>query len=289
MLSDNRDPRYLPHLEHPEIVGMGLRPLPEACWIETDADLGRYHRHKLTQRRRFGAAVYRVTPDSLPAQSELAALLLAHLSAEQGEYYRIEGDQLCCDALGFVAPLDSSEPLWNCSLWIADDVVIMERVAGTYRLTAASLCSPSSWRLEEKFNRSLAHIHAPVPGFMAALAVRVERVFERLRPGQALTRSTWSLQAGDELAQWPQQRRAISADTALYYRAERQSLRRLPQTGAVAFTIRVYVHPLESLAAVPGALPALFRAIDDAPPALARYKGFDTLASALSKYHAAPP
>ena len=56
------------------------------------------------------------------------------------------------------------------------------------------------------------------------------------------------------------------------------------ETGATAFAIRVYIHPLEMLADVPHALPALFEAIDNTPADLAHYKAFDELAPALAKY-----
>ena len=47
MIYDNARPRYLPHMAHPEVLLMGLSPLRETPWIETDTDIGRYHRHKL--------------------------------------------------------------------------------------------------------------------------------------------------------------------------------------------------------------------------------------------------
>ena len=70
-----------------------------------------------------------------------------------------------------------------------------------------------------------------------------------------MVRTNWALQAGDRLNPNGTEEPAVSAETPLYYRSERQSLVRLPGSGAVAFTIRVYLHPLSQLAAVPGALP----------------------------------
>ena len=67
----------------------------------------------------------------------------------------------------------------------------------------------------------------------------------------------------------------------LWYRAERQSLRRLPKTGAIAFTIRVHICALESLASVDGALESLWQAVADAPEDLQRYKGLDILAPVM--------
>lgn len=284
MLLDNHRPRYLPHIKHPEVLLMGLSPLREQPWIETDEDLPQYYRHKLQQRQRHGERAYRATAGSLPAQQELSQQLLQHLNQDQAELYRLDKGQLHCTLGELNFPLQSEETLWNCSLWIADDLVLMEQQGDQYVLTAASLCSPSHWRLEDKFNRPLREIHDPIPGFHDELTPSIDRFFRHLRPAHPVVRFNWSLQEYNALDQRPDHEVPISVDTPLYYRVERQSLLRLPQTGAIAFTIRVYLHPLEMLADIPQALPALFQAIDSTPPALARYKAFDELAPALEKY-----
>ena len=266
---------------------MGLSPLGGALWIETDNDLARYRQHKLSQRDLYQERVYRATPSSMAAQRELAQLLLTHLCSQQSELYQLEDDQLRCLPGEFLAPLDSAEPLWNCSLWLADDLVLMEKINGEYRLTAASLCCPSHWRLEEKFDRPMREIHDPIPDFHRELTPRIDRFFDHLKPEHPVQRFNWSVQEYDNLSQHPEHEMPIGPTTELFYRTERQTLLRLPQSDAIAFTIRVYLHPLDSLRATPGALPALFRAIDATPAALAHYKGFDQLAPALARYRQA--
>lgn len=288
MLFDNQTPRYLPHIEAPHILHMGLSPLDAQRWIETDSDLPRYHGHKLAQRARLGDCCYRALPDSTDAQRELAERLRIHLTRDQGDLYRGKDDgTLLFRPAALRLPAPGVEPLWECSLWLADDLVIMQEIAGRYHLTAASLCSPSDWLLEEKFARPLTDIHAPIPGFDTELAPRVERFFRHLRPERPVVRHNWSLQPGNELCRRPPHDENIGPGTQVCYRSERQSLTRLPQSGAVVFTIRVYLHPLERLADKAGALQALFTAIDRTPAALAAYKGFDRLKPALAKYRGA--
>lgn len=282
-LPDNSRPRYLPHMQDPAILRMGLAPLGRDPWIETDADLPRYHAHKLAVRRDLGARCYRTLPASQDAQRELATLLRGHLLDTQGDHYRADGDGLRFTPAALDLPPPGDEPLWPASLWIADDLVVLQEVAGSYRVTAASLCSPSDWRLEEKFDRPLREVHAPIPGFDERLSPRVDRFFSHLAVEHPVVRHNWSLQAGAALCRRPGESPAQD-EGALYYRTERQSLRRLPRTGAVVFTIRVYLHPLDCLRDIPGALPALFEAIDATPQALARYKRFDALGDALAAY-----
>ena len=159
--------------------------------------------------------------------------------------------------------------------------------ADYYRLSAASLCCPSHWRLEEKFDRPMREIHDPIPDFHRELTPRIDRFFDHLKPEHPVQRFNWSVQEYDNLSQRPEHEMPIGPTTELFYRTERQTLLRLPQSDAIAFTIRVYLHPLDSLRATPGALPALFSAIDATPAALARYKGFDQLAPALARYREA--
>ncbi|MEH6517067.1 MAG: DUF3445 domain-containing protein [Halioglobus sp.] len=285
MIYDNTYPRYLPHLEHPEVLVMGLNPMQAESWIEQDNSLPSYIQHKRTMRSLHGARVYQADQTSLPAQLELSKMLRAHLLESDGREH-LDGKESGSVPTEVPPAADSPEVLWETSLWIADDLVLMEQRGDEYYLTAASLCSPSHWHLEEKFGRPMREIHDPIPGFHRELTPRIDRFFKHLQPSHPVVRFNWSVQAGYNLAQFPDSEPPVDEHTDLYYRCERQSLVRLPVTGAIAFTIRVYLHPLETLSRVPGAMTAMLKAIDGTPTALAQYKGFDQLASALGKYRA---
>ncbi|MDO8862944.1 DUF3445 domain-containing protein [Haliea sp. E1-2-M8] len=280
-MTDLQSPlRYLPHMQSPELLHMGLSPMPTNAWIEPDEDTALFHQHKLQQRQRLGDRVWCALPESGPAQEETAELLAAHLQRDYPALYSLHGSSLRCAGGEFTVPLKGGEPLWNSSLWIADDLVLMEQRGTEYVLTAASLCSPSHWRLEDKFDRSMSAIHAVIPGFDATLEPKIERFFAHLRVERPVVRHNWSLQLGNVLCARPgEEGRGVGE---LYYRSERQSLRRLPRSGAIVFTIRVYLHPLQVLASVPGAIPRLLAAIDACSPALYAYKGFAAMEDALA-------
>ncbi|QFU75214.1 DUF3445 domain-containing protein [Halioglobus maricola] len=284
MLYDNSTPRYLPHIPHPEVLLMGLSPKGDAPWIEPDNDIGRYHEHKLQQRKIRGDAVYRGDDESIPAQRELRAALTTHLLDAHADCYSREADSLNCRPGDFQIPLAGEECLWDISLAVADDLAIMEKRSSQYHLTAASLCSPSHWLLAEKVGLAMRDIHDPIPGFHEKLTPRIDRFFEHLRPNHPVVRFNWSVLAEDNLAQLPGEEATVTADTPLFYRVERQSLVRLPETGAIAFSIRVYVHPLDMLASTKGAIPSLLAAIDAASPEISIYKGFDLMQPALARY-----
>lgn len=69
-----------------------------------------------------------------------------------------------------------------------------------------------------------------------------------------------------------------------YFRSERQSLRRLPRSGGVVFTIRTYFHPITEIcdeAYVPGRLASAVRSWGDD---VSRYKGKEMYEEVLLEY-----
>ena len=278
MVDQAQPPRYLPHMQQPGVLHMGLSRIAPQNWIETDDALGEYHRHKRELARRDFSAVFAESGDCVAAQGELDERLEAHLLADHGgEYWR---DPAAIHSVrgGFSVADEVGPPLWRASLLVADDLLLMLPRKGAYCLAAASLCSPSHWRLAEKIGRPMHEVHDPVPGIHDDLSGRIERFFEHLRPEAPVQRFNWSLQWNDSLF-CPGRTSGESGE--LFYRTERQTLTRLPDSGAIAFTIRVYRHPLRSLAAVPGALEALRGAILAAPEPLLEYKSFASFLPAL--------
>lgn len=271
---------YLPHMHTSALLAMGLSGLDVSRWIETDDDLAAFHAHKRALEDVDRASVYASTVDSEPIENEAAALLEAHLLRDYPDLYRREGGQIVCADGEFCVADDTGPNLWRSSLLVADDIALMQQKDGRYHLVAASICSPSHWRLADKIGRPIREIHDPVEGIHDDLSHRIDRFFDHLTVDRPVRRYNWSLQFGDEL--FCPGDGAESGSRALFYRAERQSLRRLPESGAIVFTIRVYRCRARDLNAVAGALPALRLAVETAPLGIARYKGFHRYAEALA-------
>jgi hypothetical protein len=159
----------------------------------------------------------------------------------------------------------------------------MEKRDGQWRLAALSLSAGSFFTASEVVGRSLAELHGPVNGFSERFLTRVQRIFEGLRPDLILERRNWTVLNSPELhtpSSAPIRARIgeiapADAARALNLRVERQTLRRLPQTGGALFTIRVWVAPLGRLAEDPARLAAFARAWRAATPEFRAYKRFD--------------
>ena len=277
-------PKYLPHMHHKDVISMGMEPLDSHFWIEPDADYPHFLEHKLSLKKLQQEHIFDALPSAYEAQEELAFELKRHLLDQHNHLYCPLGDGLSYLPNGIELAGACAHPLWQASLWVAYDLLIMQKLDGHYCLTAASLCSPSNWHLAQKIGQSMARIHDPVPTLHQKLTPKIDRFFDHLMVGKPIQRFNWSLQANTNLAQFPEDKRIHPANTPLYYRCERQTLTRLPHTNAIAFTIRVYVSPMLSLAQVPHALTQLKLSIDAMPKSVAGYKEIIYFAPALQKY-----
>lgn len=120
--------------------------------------------------------------------------------------------------------------------------------------------------------------------------------FRRIKPSAPVCRNNYFIQVDDCLA-WsssigPEDSGEPSWDTAEknraiahhFFRSERQSLRRLPRSGGVVFTIRTYFHPMTEICQqdyVPGRLASAVRSWGED---VSRYKGKAKYGDVLLEY-----
>ena len=258
-------PRHTPFDGTSKPFTIGLKPLDPAQWIEPGDDL----EPQLTAKDRIYdellPQVFVEQPDTRAAQQELLDLLLDYLPVRYPDLYRREDNLVTVGAGRTVDLAQDLSPLRIASLLVAEDLILMRRGDDGWLLAAGSLCFPSSWTLTEKFGKPLHEIHRPVPGFGAGtrFADIIERMFDGLQ-GQAVERYNWSIQAGDALYHPLSDRQRIDRatgrpskfpdgdiDAHAFIRVERQTLRKLPRSKDIVFTIRIHLDPLAVLARHP--------------------------------------
>lgn len=276
-LNSSVAPPYLPDADQDSVLRLGLQPLNFAQWMPSDRDLSLFVAHKELMKQQRSSQVYQALPGSEAAQLELYELLLAHLLHDQHQSYRQENDRLHHVVSGRYWPLGNSS-LWQSSLWVQEDICLLEKIGVDYCLTAASVCSPSNWKLEHKIGKSLDHIHGPVPDYQTSLSARVNRLFDSLSPEKPLLRYNWSLQDSNELF-WREDTDKSGQSGASHWRVERQTLRRLPNSRAIVFGIRIYIHPLAVMETYPGFKTALAGIVERLPTNQKNYKGINQHAS----------
>ena len=147
-----------------------------------------------------------------------------------------------------------------------DDVCLLAPAPG-WPLVAGAVLFGSHWHLRDKVGRPAAEVHGRVPGYPAA---QVDRFLDRLRPGKVMWRRNVLFHRNGELhAPVP------TPGEDWWIRSERQTLRRLPSTGAVLFTIATDTAPVSTLD--PGDRRRLATWLRGLPPEWGAYAGLDVV------------
>jgi hypothetical protein len=290
-------------------MAVGARPLAGAPLIEVDT--AEYH-VELAEKKAILAADHRYYCQALPGseamQWEALDLLLTDAAHAHPQHFALDtaGDATG-DARTFTNRLlgtrtafrlgDPSTlpfaPLDWAGRQVQEDLLLLAPGAG-FPLVAGQLCFASRWCLDEKIGRSFAAIHDPVPGFHEQVGRPSVLLLERLKADCPVWRTNWSLAPTDRLdmaSRFGAELDALRATITVancgercFFRVERQTLSRLPQTGAILFTIHTYRVPLAALAADPEWARRLLAAVESLPPAFAAYKGIAACAGALTAY-----
>ena len=285
---------------------IGLSQLDHAEWIEVDDNLADYlkEKHRLYREETHNVLVAEQGTEA--AQQEVLEMLVEHLPKHFPEIYKCQNNVVTI-APSFHLPAFAGMTMrggWDddvrasaiatAALLIQEDLVLMRKSPEGWRLVAASLCFPSAWNLREKFGKALHAIHAPVPNFGPGTrnAGLIDRMFDNLRPDHSVMRWNWSLYGDAELyhpaSDHGMKKRFGDGNLAghVTLRLERQTLRKLPKSGDILFTIRIYIDPLEVLARLPNGK-ALAEAIEDQIMAMTdaeiNYKGFADERQQLSR------
>jgi len=171
--------------------------------------------------------------------SEACALVLAQLDGRAG-FVRRGAVMRCPD--GREVDLEAA-PLVVMGRLVQEDFCLLHKPQGCseHVLSAAVLCFPASWTLAEKIGRPLGRIHAPVEGYAGAMQTRVQRLLDGVQIGRPLWRSNLISSGATLFMPKREADKPAPQEGSSYLRAERQTLLRLPQSGAVLFSIRTYV------------------------------------------------
>ena len=284
-------PLYLPFADGPFRMAMGLVAQPASALTEIDS----HYPAQMALRRQLlaerPAEVFAALPGSAPARAEVLAVLAAHLATDHPGWFAREGDRLANRLTGENWDLarPPCDPLELAGRLVQEDLCVLEPSADGPRLIAAVLCFPSRWRLADKIGRPMLAIHAPVPLYAEKLAGKVDRFMALLGPSRLVERVNWSIHDDPTLFQPAGHGRteadpaitAANAGARLTLRVERQTLSRLPESGAILFTIRTHQRGVDEIAALPGVAARLAGAIRALPPEMERYKSVQPFRAAL--------
>ena len=255
----------IPHDEIlPQVVGdafrhrVGTKPLDLQRWFVRDPDWEPTLAMKraLIAERRNDVVCYR--DDAHDVAQEVAELILGWLGKTTSN-------------TGIDALVDAARE-------VPDDLTVLRSIPGEadeqLPFVAGVVCSPSRWKLSEKIGHDMLTVHKPVSLYAEHIGAAVDTTLTRLSPEKPIWRSNWTLEDHPALFQpYSPDKPLVEHPSQLWIRIERETLRRLPRTRGILFTIRGFQEPLSTyVQRGPEAIRTLRELVARLPDALARYK-----------------
>lgn len=218
-----------------------------------------------------------VTEEAVPAIREFYDIVVNYMRDKYPMYFKdakngkifnsITGNYLPARADDLTNPRDLLIILANN---IEEDFLILlkdparedENNGTEYFFKAGVFAFAAGFNPNDRFNMPLTFVHHPVPGYESKLKLSMNRFFNRMEPGQFVTRSNFSVQTHSKLYvddqnkghQLKEGEKQVALDPAtldfdkqVHYRSERQALTKLPKSNAVVFTIRTYLLPMSTI------------------------------------------
>ena len=225
----------------------GTRPISPDEWIICDDAFSQQMalRDELIETKRD--KVLAISDQANEAAVELSKMAL-EFSIKSLGYQKSNDEVIRPDEVSI--KIDLSDPMRFLGRLVQNDFCILQKVGDEHVLTAASLCFPASWSLEEKFLKPLIDIHIPVKEYNEEIAKRVQRLFDGLQVSRPVWRFNALYYEEPDLFQprsVNQPRKKPAPNQVNYFRSERQTLIKLPETMAIVFGIHTFVIKTQNL------------------------------------------
>lgn len=224
-------------------LNMGLRSLEPALWLEGGEDLEAQIPERLVLKTDAREVVYQELPGYRDVIEDLVALIAENLARFHADRYQVSTESVKHLPTGASADLASSDLLLQIASIIGEDLVVLSREDGEWKIVAGAVLFPSRWKLSEKIGKGMDAVHAPVPGFASALAPFMTATFDKISADRAVWRKNWSLHSTSDLHQ-PTSIHAQVNPEDYWWRTERQTLTRSRTGDFLYFTIRNRAEPL---------------------------------------------
>ncbi|ODV78143.1 uncharacterized protein CANTADRAFT_55368 [Suhomyces tanzawaensis NRRL Y-17324] len=255
------------------------------------------------------------TDEAFPAIKEFYSVATSYMCDKYPMYFVREGDMIHNKINNIYVPSTCSNDVKDAPKYleyltqiIEEDFIILlkdpskedEKDGTEYFFKAGVFAFAAGFNPRDRFNAPLSFVHHPIPGYEEKLKLSMNRFFNRIVPGQFVTRSNFSVQTHDKYyvddsnkghnlpkdhVQVALDYDSLDFDNQVHYRSERQVLTKLPESGAVVFTIRTYLHPMSRIKSEgPEVCERLVGAIEGFPPDIVTYKRAGEWGPPLIKY-----
>ena len=225
--------------------------------------------------------------DEFEAEIKLKEILLS----EDPQYYACSTPESVL-AEEEVSMILTGEPdkLIEISKKIQEDLVILSGDSSLgHPIIAGTVCFPNGWTITEKIGQGIDKVHETVPEYAEIMSGAVNRILERLKSGQTFWRCNWAVRPSNRLDQSPRSMPLVMEEEAkltpenvsdkCFFRVEKQTLTRLPQTQNILFTILTDQVPIAKLEKWQQS--NLLGVLRSCPESTLKYKRINTFCSLL--------
>lgn len=188
------------------------------------------------------------------------------------------------------------DPLDWVGRQVQEDLILL--AGDDARLVAGQLCFGNDWSLDEKIGLPFWQIHAPIVSIVEPMMRAAQQLMARLPVGRPVWRLNWSVKVSDQLDMTSRHKAAFeqllrnklphltpkTIGEQLYIRIERQTLTRMPLSGAVLFSIRTYQNLLAHEASDQDRASRMANVFSTAPSAMIAYKSMTDFLPVLLAY-----
>jgi dimethylamine monooxygenase subunit A len=303
-------PPHFPFDGPPFRLSMGLLKISAKEWFEI-FDL-QERAIQMDEKRRLLAehhnSVFIADPSSLAASTETLKLMHEHLPAVRPDLYSGNRKTIKLkpysnfkeEIWSINRKTNGIHPLDLAARLVQEDMIIMLPPESTKKksprgwwLAAGSVAFPSRWNLRDKFGLTMDMIHAPVPFYKEQIQHTVNNFFNVMPCNEIYARRNWSLYDNSFLRHDGTKQlnkiiqKPITSNNAgdrLWLRVERQTLRKLKQTGAILFTIRIHLRQLKQIVSFDGIPNRLSKALSSLPSEMHTYKQTNFFADSAQEY-----
>ncbi len=240
----------------------------------------------------------------IAAEIELRDHVVGALLKDHPNYFEQDSNMIRSVTTGVVVDLDRADPMDACAVLASEDLVLMmpsekdDKNLTVYRVGSGALIFPNGWGLQSHYSgddeaekdeskqaaqlgKSMREIHHPgVPHYSAYFIDKVEQGFNKLPPGVTLQRRNSAPMMTNRLMRHPDflpPHKSFNFTSEAWehsgtLRIEEQKLAKLPQSGAIVFSIKNYGWNMADVLSQPVARDALIEGFDNLSAEMFAYR-----------------
>lgn len=264
-------------------LNMGLRSLEPQFWLEAGGDLLEQIPKRIALATAQSETVYQELPGFKGAVNELIGRIVENLKEFHDRDYSFSSNTVTHIPTNSLISLNSPDALLQMSSIIGEDLVVLSREDNEWTIVAGAVIFPSRWKLVEKIGKGMDAVHAPVPGYEAALAPYMTSTFDKIGRERPVWRKNWSLHSTEDLHQPVSIHKQVQPES-YWWRTERQTLTRSQVGDFLFFTIRNRAEPLAWIKEDPQSALEFSKTLESFSPETIEYKGLQRDHQAIIDY-----